>query len=907
MSHPRETAGAPTRRPRRVIVIAAAAAVAITLLAAAPGRALAQGPPNYSVARLSALTDEILLVHVDEGYVDHHDAGETSDADVVYATPLDRDASARPGSYRITSPDDPAYASAVTPVSVRRKVKPTDFADYCQRWGPGCINDSLDHAAEHYLYLRVPSALRAGSTYRVALPGVPTVAPLAFTYAPRAARSEAVHVNQVGYVPGAGEKFGYVYHWMGDGGSLVLGDAPRAFELVDEATGATAFRGAVATRYDSTAQEHAYPTQAPPYGNLLRASVWECDFSAFAEAGAYRLCVEGVGCSFPFAVGDDVYAEVVDLAVEGLYQQRSGVALEAPYTTQPRPAPHNPAVTPGFAGRLKYSTLSAAEYDDYDNPAGQVDEVTASLLGPLDVAGWYQDAGDWDAYLSHAEVPANLLWLYEAAPGKWGDAQLNLPGAGNGLPDLLDEATWLPRFMYRLRAEMAARDYGTGGVGGSRVFGDLYGDDSGPGGTLQGSWEDTGRDWVVSAEDPWMTFAYAGLAAQIAWLLDANALADPEGIDWAGEARGAYAWAEANAPAGNPALGGFPLAHTRLFATAQLLRLTADRTLEATYAQDFAATDGDELTNLLLFGMAAYRTTALADPQATDPALATATAERLQTLGNFELAAFRDDRSARWGGNFFLPLIVGHSTTPLVEAGIVAHHFAAVDAPDDADAYRDALYSTADYFLGNNPLNQTYLTGLGERSPAQVFNLDSWVLGGETPRRGVTPYGAWSKEFLGFFQFLGPYHPEWPYPYAYPDDEDAWPAHERWFDQRTAPLTAEYTVHQQMDANLLTYGYLFTLTAPDFVASGAGASPASAKTGDALQLAPNPTRGIVRLGGRADATEARVLDARGAVVMRARLAGDRGLDLGALPAGAYTVELRGAGGAVRRGRVVRAE
>ena len=56
------------------------------------------------------------------------------------------------------------------------------------------------------------------------------------TYDARASRSEAVHVNQVGYVPDAGEKYGYVYHWRGDGGGLDLGDEPGQFALVDEAT-----------------------------------------------------------------------------------------------------------------------------------------------------------------------------------------------------------------------------------------------------------------------------------------------------------------------------------------------------------------------------------------------------------------------------------------------------------------------------------------------------------------------------------------------------------------------------------------------------------------------------------------------------------------------------------------------
>jgi endoglucanase len=45
-------------------------------------------------------------------------------------------------------------------------------------------------------------------------------------------RSEAIHVNLLGYVPSVPQKFGYVYHWLGDKGGLDL----KAYE--GAATGA---------------------------------------------------------------------------------------------------------------------------------------------------------------------------------------------------------------------------------------------------------------------------------------------------------------------------------------------------------------------------------------------------------------------------------------------------------------------------------------------------------------------------------------------------------------------------------------------------------------------------------------------------------------------------------------------
>jgi len=212
--------------------------------------------------------------------------------------------------------------------------------------------------------------------------------------------------------------------------------------------------------------------------------------------------------------------------------------------------------------------------------------------------------------------------------------------------------------------------------------------------------------------------------------------------------------------------------------------------------------------------------------------------------------------------------------------------FAEADAPSNRDIYRDGLYSTCDYFLGNNPLNQTWVTGLGERSPAHIFNLDSWVLGGETPRVGVTPYGPWSKEFLGFFTNSGPFDPKWAFERTYPLGEDNWPAHERWFNQRTAPLSTEYTVHQNMAPQILTYGYLYSLTAPDFVS---GTQQVISKTYE-LYISPNPAIDDVRILGR-DAIEiqsAKIFNSAGGQVLQTRVF-DGQLNVRSLSAGVYSV------------------
>jgi hypothetical protein len=94
-------------------------------------------------------------------------------------------------AYAICSSDDPAYAQAVTPLKVSRKCKPT-------AWAHGNRQPT-----RHYAYLHLPSGLKAGATYTITFVAVSTRQPqVNFKHDPDRIRSEAIHVNQVGYLTG---------------------------------------------------------------------------------------------------------------------------------------------------------------------------------------------------------------------------------------------------------------------------------------------------------------------------------------------------------------------------------------------------------------------------------------------------------------------------------------------------------------------------------------------------------------------------------------------------------------------------------------------------------------------------------------------------------------------------------
>jgi hypothetical protein len=740
------------------------------------------------------LTDRIVVVHFNEGHVNHHGKGQVNNDDSVVISPLDVVNAAKATSYGISSSDDPNFTTARTPARVGRKSKGTDFSWFTDRWvGDHFENDRPDHTKEHWLYLTLSTPLVSGKTYTVSTGSLATNgSSFPFRFDETQLRSEAVHVNQVGYVTDASAKFGYVYHWMGDQGGLDLaGYVGRKFWVIDAKSGQKVLEGKLALRAKASQVETGQINDTPG-GNFQGADVYECDFSALRTTGRYRLAVEGVGCSFPFAVGADVYRGLFQSVTRALYSNRSGIALTAPYTTFVRPAPHNPLVTPGFKGKLKYTAL---RFMDWGSEGGDKTKLEQAIKGDLDVSGWYQDAGDWDSYDTHLRIAFELMLAYEIAPNNFSDGELKIPESGNGIPDILDEAMWLPRFCYRLRKELLTKKYGTGGIG-LRICGDAFGSDAGPNGVLRGSWEDVDRTWVASGEDPVSTFRYAGAAAQIAYLLRQQRLTDPAGIDWAKEARESYSWALKNTLASDEsAVKGH-----RLYAAAALFRLTAASEYESQLAKD---TDGILATSVVdsaLFpGVALYSLGEASNSTMRDrlrgAVLATADQNGIGSANK---------RALRWGGDFFFPMLVGQQTTPLVPELAVAWKLTAKSDPAKSQTYRSVMLTTADFFSGTNALNTTWVTGVGSRSPKQIFHLDAWANGQGKFQPGLIPYGPWRRDKS---YGAGPWDLAWAYKTVYPEISK-WPGSEQWFDNRNSPLASEFTVHQNLAPATAFYGIL---------------------------------------------------------------------------------------------------
>jgi endoglucanase len=766
--------------------------VSIALLClAATGRTAAS-----EIVEVLPLTNRILMVHFKDGYVLHHKKGQKRTDEQVVAKALDLEQALQRANYLLSSSNDPAYKIGRNPTHIGRKSKGTDFAWFVDRWENNhAVNNRPDHTDEHWLYLTLPAPLQSGQTYSL------NTGPLAtngqtwkWKYDFRTSRSEAVHVNLIGYVPAAPAKYAYVYHWAGDmGGVDIKPYAGKRFWLVDQVNQQAVFEGKLVFRAPADQPETGQPDDTP-HRNFQNAEVYECDFSTFARPGKYVVAVEDIGCSFPFQVDPDVYRLPFVTITRALYHNRSGIALKKPYTEFERPAPHNPLLTPGFAGKLKYTTSRYLDWKNEDSSPEDRPAVEAGIKGPLDAWGWYQDAGDWDSYVTHIRVAQELLLAYEMNPGAFTDGELNIPESGNGVPDILDEAAWLPRFCHRLRQELLAKHYGTGGIG-LRVCGDHFGGD----GEGVPSYEDVNRTWIASGEDPVSTFGYAGMAAHLAFALQLAHVKDPEAIDWVREARESYAWALNNTGLRDET----KVRPNRAYAAATLFRLTGEKPFEERLRKDTADYKADTVLSAEAeYGPFVYALGGPAQTERDPEMLARLRAAILHTADIQTDSAAK--RALRWGGDFYFPMLVGQQTTPLTLPVAVAYTLVKRTDPQRARSYLTTLYTTADYFLGTNALNMTWATGLGPRHPEQVFHMDAWYNGTGRFHPGIVPYGPWKKEKE---EGQGPWDHDWANKSAYPAI-DQWPGAERWFDNRCSPLNSEFTIHQTIAPSAAMYGIL---------------------------------------------------------------------------------------------------
>jgi endoglucanase len=142
----------------------------------------------------------------------------------------------------------------------------------------------------------------------------------------------------------------------------------------------------------------------------------ELNFSEFNKVGRYIVKAGDVE-SHPFAIGQDIYQQPLQLLFRSYYLQRCGVKIDDTPTKLRHEACH------------LHDAVIARE----DNAHKTGDHVPTT-------GGWH-DAGDYGKYIATTAVTiGRLLALYEDYPDFFGKFSSDIPESGNTQPDILDEA-----------------------------------------------------------------------------------------------------------------------------------------------------------------------------------------------------------------------------------------------------------------------------------------------------------------------------------------------------------------------------------------------------------------------------------------------------------------------------------
>ena len=288
-------------------------------------------------------------------------------------------------------------------------------------------------ACDHHIYLQGPTLVN-GKQYTLQTPYGGTT----FTFDDKKIFCESIKTNQNAYSALSKVRYANFAIWLGDGGSQKISGVLPTYTVFNIGTGDQVTQGALkAIGQDESSGDFVY----------------QIDLSAVPEGGPYRISVKGYGCSYPFGVGGDFSRRLAHVSFRALYHQRCGCPIKEPYARNIRMKPCHTTVY------------------DTNAPIGEARLIVDGNEPTFTAYGGYHDAGDADRRTYHMDVPVTLMTTYEAFPDLFTDDQYNIPdrfdaqfniiGKGNRIPDIIDEAEWGTMFWEDMQTPSGEIHWGT--------------------------------------------------------------------------------------------------------------------------------------------------------------------------------------------------------------------------------------------------------------------------------------------------------------------------------------------------------------------------------------------------------------------------------------------------------------
>jgi endoglucanase len=484
----------------------------------------------------------------------------------------------------------------------------------------------------------------------------------AFPATPDRIPDTPVRVNQVGYLPDGPKR------------ATVISDAtaPLAWQLKDAA-------GKV------VASGESQPRGMDPSSGQ---STHVVDFSEYRGTGrTFTLEVDGKA-SLPFDLDPKAYRQLSIDALSFYYPQRSGIAIDD-------------AIAPGYGRKAGHTA---------DTPNGGDTKVPCQpgvCDYSLDVTGGWYDAGDHGKYVVNGGISvAQLMSSYERSPEAAKARALRLPERGGKTPDVLDEARWELDFLTKMQVPAGQK---LAGMAHHKMH------DAGWTALPTDPAADT-QQRQLHAPSTAATLNLAAAAAQGARVFAPYDKAYSQEL--LRVAKSAYAAAQANpkiyAPDSDSTGGGaygdtdvgdeFYWAAAELYITTGEQRYSADVLASPLHKADVFAAPFDWRATAALGRLdLATVDNKLPDRARVRQSVVDGAERHLKTMdGQAYGQPYAPNGGYDWGSNSQI----------LNNLAVVATAF---DLTGKA-RYRDGVLAGMDYVLGRNALNQSYVTGYGEKA-----------------------------------------------------------------------------------------------------------------------------------------------------------------------------------------------
>ncbi len=634
--------------------------------------------------------------------------------------------------------------------------------------GSGKSAEGNINALSYDAVLQLDEPLQEGETYILAT----TDQRFSLSFSPdfTSSYTPVIQTNQAGYAPNDPLKVAYLGGWFEDINGLDYSTI-QEFQVLETKNNTVAITGSPTLRNTQYEIDKNVPLGAP---------VYELNFSDLTTPGAYKICIDRLGCSYEFTLDASNWLHPTSSIARAAYLQRSGIALGPPYTSIQRPRPRHKD-DGAVAYQSTYSHLEGKEVPPGDVFGKLVASATQTELAAI--SGGHHDAGDWDRRIDHlyySRDAADLLYSY---PEMYENLSLNVPESTNAIPDIIDDGIWTLDFYRNLQRSDGAV---SGGIEASEH--PMPGDSS---------WTDKLALYAFEP-DPHASYLYAGVAAEYAKLLQKY---DPDlATLYEKSALAAINWAEKQPLAASEKQRKL-VAEQRLVAAAALFVLTEDEQwhqvvkTESIFAQESTNRIACHARALCDTGWIYLR----ADAAKQDPTIKANIVESFLRSAD-DLETITQTTQYGWATEHRdVPLIwgLGAGGTPKSVALLKAYQLSG------NTNYLEAVLRTVSNTLGANPIHTSFITGVGKnpvRHPLVVDNanggLPVWpgtpIFGHHWLNHDGNDGDTWVYKYV--LQGLEPSPENLPYLWQWQD--------------ASIPFFTEYTLHQSHAPSLLILGSL---------------------------------------------------------------------------------------------------